>query len=294
LTGATPPSLFPWPYETTPEALAKYAEGAQQLGQYLGGLAQLGVAYAEKTGTVIDWSDPAALNSKLAILSQIPREFDFPGIPWPPQFHYTGPFHDDQGRAPVPFPWEKINGKPIIYASLGTLVNGLDYVYKAILGAVGPMQDVQLVLSIGKNIRRDDLGPVPENTIVVESAPQIALLKRASLCITHAGLNTTLESLAQGVPMVAIPIAYEQPGVAARIAYHGAGEVVPLEDLTAARLSEQIQKVRTIPTYREKARFFQKVIAERHGLDTAAEIVEQAFNLKTADLTREYAEVSRA
>jgi zeaxanthin glucosyltransferase len=47
----------------------------------------------------------------------------------------------------------------------------------------------------------------------------LELLKRATVCITHAGLNTVLESLAQGVPQLAIPITYDQPGVAARIAH---------------------------------------------------------------------------
>jgi UDP-glucoronosyl and UDP-glucosyl transferase len=54
-----------------------------------------------------------------------------------------------------------------------------------------------------------DLGPIPANTVVVRVAPQIELLKRSALCITHAGLNTTLEALAQGVPLVAIPIGYD-------------------------------------------------------------------------------------
>jgi zeaxanthin glucosyltransferase len=88
------------------------------------------------------------------------------------------------------------------------------------------------VLSVGNNLRIEDLGPIPSNAIVVSKAPQIELLKRAALCITHAGINTALESLAQGVPMVAIPIGFDQPGVAARIAYHGAGEFVEVGDLT--------------------------------------------------------------
>jgi zeaxanthin glucosyltransferase len=61
---------------------------------------------------------------------------------------------------------------------------------------------------------------------MVNTAPQIELLKRAPLCITRAGLNTVLEALAQGVPIVAIPIGFDQPGVAARVAYHGVGEFV--------------------------------------------------------------------
>ena len=115
------------------------------------------------------------------------------------------------------------------------------------------------------------------DTVVVRSAPQIALLQYSTLCITHAGLNTALESLAQGVPMVAIPIAYDQPGVAARIAHHGVGEFVNVENLTADRLSELIQRVLKNPAYREKARAFQKVIAQKRGLDVAVDVIEHAF-----------------
>jgi MGT family glycosyltransferase len=235
------------------------------------------MSYAEKMGLKIDWNDPAATVSKLAVITQTPKEFDFPGIPWPAQFHYTGPFHDGEGREPVSFPWEKLTDKPLIYASLGSLVNGLDHVYKHILGAVGALKNVQVVLSVGKNIDPENLGRIPSNTIVVRSAPQIELLKRAALCITHAGLNTTLESLAQGVPMVAIPIAYDQPGVAARIAYHGTGEFIEVDELTTDRLRSLIEKVLRDPSYHERAEYFQKVISKTRGLDVAAEIIEQAF-----------------
>jgi zeaxanthin glucosyltransferase len=106
---------------------------------------------------------------------------------------------------------------------MGTLVNGLNNVYGAILEAVSQFPEMEVVLSVGKNVKPGDLGSIPSNTIVVPIAPQIELLKRAALCITHAGLNTTLEALAEGVPIVAIPVGYDQPGVAARIAYHGVG-----------------------------------------------------------------------
>jgi zeaxanthin glucosyltransferase len=167
----------------------------------------------------IDWTNPATAVPKLAVITQTPMEFDFQGIPWPPQFYYAGPFHESEGHASIPFPWEKLTGKPLIYASLGSLVNGLDHVYKIILEAVEKLPDVQVVLSIGTNIDPDRLEPIPLGTIIVRRAPQIALLKRAALCITQAGLNTTLESLAQGVPMVGIPIAFDQPGISARIAH---------------------------------------------------------------------------
>jgi zeaxanthin glucosyltransferase len=293
-SGATPSSLFSWPHKTTPEALARNVEGLKIIGEMFAPVLAIAKSYAEKAGLDIDWSDPSATTSKLAVVTQTPKEFDFPNAPWPEQFHYTGPFHDDEGREQVPFPWKKLSDKPLIYASLGTLVNGMQHVYRTILGAVGTIPEVQVVLSIGKNINLDDLGPIPSNTIVVSTAPQIELLKRAELCITHAGLNTVLESLAQGVPMVAIPIGYDQPGAAARIAYHGVGEFVEVGNLSVERLTRLIQWVLRSPNYRDRAAFFQKVIARTRGLDLAAALIERAFQTnQRVNSAGERAELSR-
>ena len=282
-SGATPPSVFGWPLDNSPEGLNRNAVGLRTLDAILGPLAKIARGYAEKVGLKIDWNDPAATVSKLAVITQTPKEFDFPGIPWPAQFHYAGPFHDDEGRAPVLFPWERLTNKPLIYGSLGTLVNGLDDVYNHILEAVEPLEDVQVVLSVGKNINPENLGPIPSNTIVVRSAPQIELLRLASLCITHAGLNTVLESLAHGVPMVAIPIGYDQPGAAARIAHHGTGEFIEVDELTTDRLMGLIEKVLQGRSYRDRAGYFKKVISKTRGLDVAADIIEQAFQKYETD-----------
>ena len=276
-SGATPPSLFSGALDTSPEGLNRNAENLSKLGEILGPMANIARSYAEKVGLEIDWNDPGATVSKLAVITQTPKEFDFPGIPGPAQFHYTGPFHDGEGRGTVLFPWERLTEKRLIYASLGTLVNGLDDVYKHILKAVETLEDAQVVLSVGKNISAEDLGPIPSNTIVVRSAPQIELLKRAALCITHAGLNTVLESLAHGVPMIAIPNGYDQPGTAARIAHHGVGEFIELDELTAPRLRRLMTKVLQDPSHRERAGYFQKVISKARGLDSGADIIEQAF-----------------
>jgi MGT family glycosyltransferase len=277
LSGSTPVALYSWPHETSPEALARNVEGLQIFREYREALLPIARGYAERNGLKIDWNNPDATVSKLAVITQTPREFDFPIPHLPPQFHYAGPFQDNQGRRPVPFPWEKLTDKPLVYASMGTLVNGLKNVYSTILEAVGEFTQMQVVLSVGRSIGPGDFGPIPSNVIVVSIAPQIELLKRAALCITHAGLNTTLEALAEGVPMVAIPIGYDQPGVAARIAYHRVGEFVELDNLTVRHLSELIVKVTANPSYHDKAGWFQKVLAQTRGLDVAADIIERAL-----------------
>src|SRR5580698_7413599 len=277
LSGATPVCVFPWPHETTQEAHSRNVAGVKQLQGFFAPVADSAKIYAEKYGLQINWDDPRATYSTLAEITQTPREFDFPNIPWPASFHYAGPFHDDNGREDVAFPWERLNSKPLIYASLGTLVNGIEKIYNVILTATASFPSTQLVLSIGNNVNADALGPVPADAIIVRKAPQIALLKRAALCITHAGINTVLESLAQGVPMVALPITYDQPGIAARIAFHGVGEFIAFEDLTGNRLLESIQKVLGDSKYGNKAHYFQQIIADTQGLDAAASIVERAL-----------------
>ena len=278
-SGATPLSLYGWAHETTPKAMARNVAGLQIFKELREAMLPIAQEYADRNRLEIDWSNPTATSCELASITQTPKEFDFPIPELPPRFHYAGPLHDNDGREPIPFCWEKLNGKPLIYASMGTLVNGLENVYRTILEVVSEFPDMQVVLSVGRNVDPNELGPIPANTTVVLIAPQIDLLKRATLCITHAGLNTTLEALAQGVPLVAIPIGYDQPGVASRIAYHGVGEFVELGDLSKQRLSELIAKVTSNPSYRDKARWFQNVLREKRGLDIAADIIERVFGV---------------
>ena len=109
-SGGTPPFFFSWPDETAPEALTRNLEGVKLAGEIFAPVVPVAMTYAEKMGLQIDWSDFTATSSKLAVMTQTPKEFDFPGIPWPAQFHYTGPFHDSEGREPIPFPWVETHG----------------------------------------------------------------------------------------------------------------------------------------------------------------------------------------
>ena len=277
-SGYTP--LYDWPHETNPTALARNRKGVESFLETLAHpTIAIGRAYAERIGLNVDWDNPSATISKLAWITQCPREFDFESSHWPPQFHHTGPFHDGAGRMEVDFPWERLTGEPLIYASMGTMLDGLADVFRTITAATAKHKGFQLVLSVGDQLDPEQIGSLPSNTILVKRAPQLELLKRASVCITHAGLNTVLESLAQGVPQVAIPVTVDQPGVAARIAEKKTGLVVPLKKLTLSHLLLLLDQVFNEPTYRDNARYFQKVIAETNGLSVAADLVEESLGV---------------
>ncbi len=111
-------------------------------------------------------------------------------------------------------------------------------------------------------------------------APQLEILKRASAVITHAGLNTTLESLAEGVPLVAIPQGNDQPGVAARIVHHNAGVVIPAPRLTVQRLRRAVEAVLREEKYRAAARRMQAAMRQVNGLELAPDVIEKSLALQ--------------
>jgi zeaxanthin glucosyltransferase len=223
--------------------------------------------------------------SPLAQISQQPAEFEFPRHNLPPHFYFTGPYHYSSQRENIPFPFEKLDSRPLIYASLGTLQNGRQEIFQTIARACADLP-VQLVLSFGNldakgTLRaRANLPTFPANTIAVPYAPQLELLKRASLAITHAGLNTTLEALSQGVPLVAIPITNDQPAVAARIVWTGVGQKIDPAQLTVASLRGSIEQVLKDPNYRYNALRLKRAIDRSGGVKLAAEIVEKTIITK--------------
>jgi MGT family glycosyltransferase len=215
-------------------------------------------------------------HSDLATITQQPRAFDYPRKELPDTFHYTGPFFDPDGRVDTPFPWEQLDGRPLIYASLGTLQNRLPSVFRAIADACEGLE-AQLLIALGGGLQPEELGPLPGNPLVRSYAPQEKILQHASLMITHAGMNSSLECLSCGVPMVAIPIAHDQPPIAQRIAWTGAGVITALETLSAEAMRTAILDVLTQPGYRAAARRLQQEIRSANGLAVAADIVEEVL-----------------
>jgi zeaxanthin glucosyltransferase len=223
------------------------------------------------------YTHPNQRYSQLAQISQQPREFEFPRRELPSCFHFTGSFSNPASRESIAFPYEQLTGQPLIYASLGTLQNQLLWIFEMIAQACADM-DVQLAIALGGGTNPAALSKLPGNPIVVGYAPQLELLQRASLTITHAGLNTVLESLSNGVPMVAIPITNDQPGVAARIVWTGTGAVVPLKKVTVKKLQQAIKQVLTDNVYRQNALKLQAAIQQSGGTNKAADLIEQVLS----------------
>jgi zeaxanthin glucosyltransferase len=176
---------------------------------------------------------------------------------------------------------------------MGTLQNGVLRTFRMIAEACAGL-DLQLVISLGGGQDPALLGDLPGDPVVVGYAPQLELVRRSVLTISHGGLNTALESLASGVPMVVLPVAYDQPGVGARVEWWGVGRSIPVGRLTVDRLRESVQTVLGDPAYRRRAGQVESSIEAADGLNRAADLIERALGTGRGAVPTEVSQLARA
>jgi UDP:flavonoid glycosyltransferase YjiC (YdhE family) len=119
---------------------------------------------------------------------------------------------------------------------------------------------------------------LPGKPLVVGNAPQLELLKRAQIVISHAGPNTVLETLMQGKPLLALPMTLDQPAVAARLAALGVAVVLPAKIRSAEQIRTALLKVHNDPSYWNAAQKLQSEMQSLRGLERAADIIEEALS----------------
>jgi MGT family glycosyltransferase len=136
-------------------------------------------------------------------------------------------------------------------------------------------QPWQVVLSRGRRVDPAALGPVPDNFLVSPYVPQLEILPRAQVFVTHCGMNSTMESLYYGVPMVAIPQMIEQAMTAQRIEELGLGIALEKETVNVAMLREAVERVANESAFRERVRSMQQITREAGGYQRAADAIMQ-------------------
>lgn len=210
-----------------------------------------------------------------AQISQQSEDFDFPNPSRPRHFHYVGLLRRRASDA-VPFPYERLDGRPVLYASLGTVMGSAPGVYRRLAAACEGLP-VQLVITLGGAAETAEHADLPGNPIVVRRAPQLALLQRAALTFCHAGLNTVLESLSFGVPVLALPMVTDQFAVGARLARSGAGEAITRKQFEGPALRTMLSRLLTEPSYRARAKELAVSLQRSGGEERAADIIESAL-----------------
>jgi len=206
-------------------------------------------------------------------LHALPEVLAFPRAIRRPGVHHVGPLVDARARAEVPFPWERLDGRPLVYASMGTVQNLVIDTFRRISTAAEGL-DCQLVISLGGGADTGVLSDLPGDPLVVGYAPQLDLLERTTVFVSHAGMNSALESMRAGVPMVMLPVGNDQPGVAARVHHAGAGISLGSSKVSAPQIRTALQAVLSEPRYGERARAIAAEMAKVDSLELACTLIE--------------------
>ncbi|MBY4888575.1 glycosyltransferase [Pantoea sp. DY-15] len=214
--------------------------------------------------------------SPLAQISQMVPAFDFPRQQLPACYHAVGQLRAPLAAAPLNAPWPALR-QPVVYASLGTL-QGHRFRLFLHLAQACRRQQLSLVIAHCGGLNADQVHKLQlaGAAWVTDFVDQRAALQHAQLFITHAGLNSALEALECGTPMLALPIAFDQPGVAARIEWHGVGRRASRFN-RVHQLEQHLRQLLTDDRYALRMSAIQAQLQRAGGCQRAADIVEQAL-----------------
>ena len=220
--------------------------------------------------------------SPIAQISQTVAAFDFPRKQLPPGFHHVGPLRAASHQAPARIEALPaiVPDRPFIFASLGTLQGHRFDLFKRIAKACRQL-DAQLLIAHcgGLDARQAAALETIGSTRVCAFAPQEAALARADAVVSHAGLNTAMDAVANNTPILALPIAFDQPGVAARIRHAGVGLSASPRFASATQLAQRLRRLLDEPGFKERCAWLAGSIRQAGGSARAANIVEQALNI---------------
>jgi MGT family glycosyltransferase len=172
---------------------------------------------------------------------------------------------------PMPsFSYAAIERENLIYISLGTVFNDNASFYRDCVAAFADGA-YQVLLSVGERIDLAALGELPQNIVVCRSAPQLDVLQRARLFVSHAGANSVHEALYNGVPLVLVPQMFEQAMNAGQVVANGAGVCLEPAAVTPERLRQAVDSVMTQPSFRLNAERLGATLRAGGGAVGAAE-----------------------
>ena len=225
-------------------------------------------SYSERWGLGTNWS-VSQYASGYAQIAQITPSLDYPRRSLIGCLHYCGPF-----RAPTdrhgPERSRKRTGRA--FASLGSLQGHRADIFRRIVDATDAV-GLDLTIAHGGLLAPDAVRRLSRRATVHDFVPYDRALRDVDVAIMHGGMNGTMDALSQGVPLVTIPIAFEQSAIASRTRYAGVGLVCPPHALRW-RLAGLIREIVENAAYRDAAATLREEIRAAGGVERGADIIE--------------------
>ena len=217
-----------------------------------------------------------AMLSRYLVLSPFPPSYRDPAFPLPATAHTLRLLTRDAGRNDTAPPWiARLDSAPTVYFTLGTIYNmESGDLFRRVLAGLRDLP-INLIVTVGRDIDPDELGPQPANVHIERYVPQAELLPHCHLVISHGGSGSVMGALAHGLPMVVIPMGADQPLNAARCETLGVAQVLDAAATTPQMVREAVSRVLGDPTYRQTAERIRDEIAALPGPAHAVMLLER-------------------
>ncbi len=213
-----------------------------------------------------------------------PEQLDFPR-PRKPEGAFFIEAAVDVERRDGDFAWDRVDeDKPLVYCTLGSLLpwkfpDRASGFFQMFMDAMAQRPALQGVVTIGNYLKPEEFN-CPDNVFITSVAPQVEVLKRASLMVSHGGVTGVKESAFMGVPMLLMPVYYDEFGNAARIVYHGLGASLRLKELSALELGRLIDRVLGDSSYSARAKLMSEKLRNLEQQSPGLAIIEDMLRHK--------------
>jgi UDP:flavonoid glycosyltransferase YjiC (YdhE family) len=193
------------------------------------------------------------------------------------------------GGGDLPAWFNELGGRPLVYVTLGTVMNGNIPLFRLIADALADAP-FDVVIALGHGISREALGEVAGNIRVGGYLPQSRVLERAAAVVNHGGYNTVSAALGAGLPLFLLPMGADQPYNTERCLAAGVALGViqdqppgppsaappPFTYPDPAVIRDGTRRLLEEPAFREAARAVAAEIAAMPPADYAAQRLEEA------------------
>ena len=189
-----------------------------------------------------------------------------------------------EGRKDLSFDFACLDQKkPIIYCAVGTCSG--NYAHKnnlqlCVVKAMEMLPDYQLLLQGAEEDQLDFGTTMPSNVRIAKILPQLEVLKRAKIFITHGGFASIREGVFYGVPMMVFPGWHDQFGNAAKVVYHGIGLRGNMRNIKPRKLVGMVKEIASSDEIARRIQTMQKEMRKQDELNASIEFIESMLKSK--------------
>jgi UDP:flavonoid glycosyltransferase YjiC (YdhE family) len=203
--------------------------------------------------------------------------FEYPRREMPDNIRFVGPLLPPPAADFRPPPWwdDLDKAGSVVLVTQGTVANeDLGRLVGPTLTALAN-EDLTVIASTGGPPVDSIPVTLPPNAKAATFFPFDRLLPKVSVMVTNGGYGAVTHALSLGVPLVVAGDSEENPEIAARVAWVGAGINLGTGRPSASQIRDAVRAVLTNPQYRQRAQALSTAFARHNARDEIAELVEE-------------------